>query len=110
MAAGELRLEEFRHIWNVPETRLDTLKQQQNLVPLDDVVVSESQWQSLKDTCLEAIAAANPQQALQDSPHYRYMIWSIPRPLRQPTLNALLRSGEIEQKAGLYLLPNSNHH
>ena len=107
MAAGELRLEEFRHIWNVPETRLDTLKQQQNLVPLDDVVVSESQWQSLKDTCLEAIAAANPQQALQGQPALQiHDLVHIPRPLRQPTLNALLRSGEIEQKAGLYLLPN----
>ena len=59
MAAGGA-VREFRHIWNVPETRLDVLKQQQNLVSLDDVVVSESQWQNLKDACLEAIAAANP--------------------------------------------------
>ena len=68
MAAGELRLEQFRHIWNVPETRLDVLKQQQNLVSLDDVVVSESQWQTLKDACLKEIAAANPQEALDGQP------------------------------------------
>ena len=60
MAAGELRLEEFEQIWNVPETRMEALKQQQNLVPLDDVVVSEGQWQNLKDTCLREIGNMKP--------------------------------------------------
>ena len=107
MAAGELRLEQFRHIWNVPETHLDVLKQQQNLVSLDDVVVSESQWQNLKDACLKEIAAANPQEALDGQPALQINdLVNIPRGLRHSILNALLRSGEIEQKAGLYLLPN----
>jgi selenocysteine-specific elongation factor len=107
MAAGELRLEEFGHIWNVPEAGLNALKQQQKLVALDDVVVSENQWQTLKDTCLREIAAAPPKQTLQGQPalHAQELV-NIPRSLRQPTLNALLKSGDIEQKTGHYLLPN----
>ena len=71
MAAGELRLEQFRHIWNVPETRLDVLKQQQNLVSLDDVVVSESQWQNLKDACLKRSLPRTHRKLWMDSPHCR---------------------------------------
>ena len=107
MAAGELRLEEFEQVWNVPEARMEALKRQQKLVALDDVVVSEGQWQNLRDTCLREIGNASPKQALQGQVALQaHELDDIPRTLRRPTLNALLKSGDIEHKTGLYTLPD----
>ena len=107
MAAGVLQLEEFGHVWNIPARRLDALKHSQDLVNLDGVVVSRSQWQNLRADCLKQIAVASPRQSLQgQSALGAQDLIDIPRALRQPTLNALVKSGEVEQKSGHYLLPN----
>ncbi len=107
MTAGELRLEEFEQIWNVPEASMEALKRQHKLVALDDVVVSERQWQNLRDTCLREIGNASPKQALQGQVALQaHELDDIPRTLRRPTLNALLKSGDIEHKTGLYTLPD----
>ena len=107
MAAGELRLEEFCHIWNLPAGRLHALKQSQDLVDLDEIMVSQRQWEDLRDRCLKQIAAADSRLTPQGQPALRLQdLIDRPRTLRQPTLNALVKGGELEQKSGHYLLPN----
>ena len=98
----------FQQVWNLTDRAQASLLAGHETEIFDDLVVSKAQWQATLDQCLETVEAASSPTAQNDRGGLSiHDLGAVAKPLRQPALEALLKTGKIAKRGAVYFIPQA---
>ena len=104
----QLRMNIFQRVWNLTDRAQARLLAGHETEIFDDLVVSKAQWQETLDQCLETVEAASSPTAQNDRGGLSLRdLGAVAKPLRQPALEALLKTGKIAKRGAVYFIPQA---
>jgi selenocysteine-specific elongation factor len=104
---GALLRDQFRGVWNVSDTQLQTLEDAQPVLKVGDRLMTPPAWQQLKELALAQIEAAGSATAKNLGANSEEGRLARAHPeIRRAVLAQLLQEQRIEQSGGLYRIPN----
>ncbi|HCR36842.1 MAG TPA: hypothetical protein DIU37_01685, partial [Opitutae bacterium] len=103
-----LRMNIFQRVWNLTDRAQASLLAGHETEIFDGLVVSKTQWQATLDQCLETVEAASSPTAQNDRVGLSlHDLGAVAKPLRQPALEALLKTGKIAKRGAVYFIPQA---
>ncbi|MEC8347813.1 MAG: selenocysteine-specific translation elongation factor [Pseudomonadota bacterium] len=103
-----LNMNFFQQVWNLTDSAQASLLEGHETEIFDDLVLSKAQWQATLDQCRETVEAACSPTAQNDRGGLTVGdLDAVAKPLRQPALDALLKTGEITKRGAIYFIPRA---